>query len=90
MGHLMKAYRRNSQLGHIEHFTYDSEQFPEGFYDSPSKVPPLAGPAPLAHLLAAKAHDDKAPLMASPVIADERSASPKRGPGRPLGWRKQR
>lgn len=89
MSYLIRLYRRNQQLGHIESFQYDSDRLPDcakhGFYDSPSKVPPLEGKAPLSHLIATQEHDKRVNLMASPMVADERSASPKRKGGWPKG-----
>jgi hypothetical protein len=46
---VMYGYRRNREHGHIEHRQFDPDHFPEGWYDSPSKVPGESPPlAPLA------------------------------------------
>jgi hypothetical protein len=41
---LMYGYRRHPHHGHIEHRVFDPDDFPVGWYDSPSKVPGADAP----------------------------------------------
>ena len=45
MGHILYGYRRNEQ-GRIEHRRFDSDHFPDGWVDSPSKIDGHDAPVP--------------------------------------------
>lgn len=78
MGVILNGYRRNEQ-GFVVWKRFDSDDFPAGWYDSPSKVPGVDPPAPEYRV----SREPARAVEALPMGDSTHMKPVKRGPGRP-------